>query len=75
MIASFRFKGLEVVTGVPAPSLMPSLSLDNAKFMGAVISPLNGIFLCFSRLFRAVGLMLPPLLFSCPELNPEEEVG
>jgi hypothetical protein len=75
MIASLRFKGLDVVTAVPPESLRPSPNFDNAKLTGGVISISNGKFPCFSKLFRTVGLRLPLLLFSCPVLDSDEELG
>jgi hypothetical protein len=75
MIASLRFKGLEVVTAPPPHSLRPSPNLDNAKLTGGVTSMSKGKIFCFSKLFRTVGLMLPLLLFSCPILDSDEELG
>jgi hypothetical protein len=73
MTASLRFRGLDVVIEALAPSLLPSLSLDSARLIGGMISALNAMVFCFSKLFRTVGLILPLLVFSCPEPDPPEE--
>lgn len=74
MIASLRFKGLDVVIAAPPESPRPSPNRDNGKFTGGVTSISKGRTLCFSKLLRTVGLILPLLLFSCPVLDWDEEL-
>jgi hypothetical protein len=72
MIASLRFKGLDVDAGVGV-SLEPSPSLESAWLTGALISRLKAILVLLSKLFRSTGLVLA--LFSCPLADPADELG
>ena len=71
MIASLRFKGLDVLGG---KSLLPSPpNLDSAWLIGPAPSGLNCILVDLSKLFRSAGLLLR--LFSCPPPDPVEDGG
>jgi len=78
MMASLRFKGLDIPAGVPVASFGPSPNLERAWLTGPVISTVKGIAFsrtCFSKLLRSVGLILPPRVFSCPQTSSCDEDG
>jgi hypothetical protein len=72
MIASLRFKGLDVDAPIGV-SLHPSPSLESAWLTGAFMSKLKGILALLSKLLRSTGLVL--VLFSCPPADSADELG